>query len=162
MRPLAASLLLLLAAPAPAADTAHHVDGLECASGPYSLQLPESFDALRRIGPLQAEHVLPVQVRGARKGESRELVFDGLRLVVVRTADNAGRYRIASAEVSAPVWRIAGPFRVGGALPEVADVDAPWTRGETTLTELSGERDTIRIKRTGKTVATITYLCYVD
>ena len=162
MRLLGFSLMVILASPAPAADTAHHVDGLDCASGPYSLKLPESFDDLRHIGPLQAEHVLPVQLRGARKAESRELVFSGLRLVVVRSADSAGRYRVASAEVSAKSWNVAGPFRVGGALPEVADVDAPWTRGETTLTELNGERDSIRIKRTGRTVATITYLCYVD
>ena len=157
-------LIFLLAIPftAGAADTAHHVDGLECASGPYSLRLPETFEDLRRIGALQGEYVLPAQVRGARKGESRELVFDGLRLVVVRTRDDAGRYRVSQAEVSGAKWGVAGPFRVGGAMPEVADVDAPWERGATTLTELSGAKDTIRIKRVGRTVSAITYLCYVD
>jgi hypothetical protein len=156
--------ILFLAIPcaAGAADTAHHVDGLDCASGPYSLRLPESFDDLRRIGPLQGEYVLPARVRGASKGESRELIFQGLRLVVVRTREDAGRYRVASAEVSGKAWGVSGPFRVGGAMPEVADVDAPATRGAVTLTELSGAKDTIRIKRVGRTVSAITYLCYVD
>jgi len=158
----ASVFLASLALPAAAADTAHHVDELACASGPYSLRLPETFDALRRIAPLQAEYILPAQVRGARKAESRELLFSGLRLVVVRTREDASRYRVASAEVSDAIWGVAGPFRVGRLLPEVGDVELRGVASGTTLTEFSGAKDTIRIKRTGNTVSAITYLCYID
>jgi len=164
VKPLFSALVILAAAHGVciAADTAHHVDGLSCREGPYSLQLPEHFAELRKIGNLQTERVLPAPARGVR-AEYRELVFNGLRLVVVRPPLDPETYEIATAEIRGKAWKVAGPLRVGGMLPaKLGDVDTRDLSNGSAYTEFNGERDTMRVRRTGRRIYGITYLCVVD
>src|SRR5260221_275931 len=59
-------------------DTSHFVDKLSCDSGPYSLKLPDTYDALRKIGPLKGEKLLREQDRGTYRARYRDLQFNGL------------------------------------------------------------------------------------
>ena len=158
------ALLLLAAAHGLgfAADTSHHIEGLSCKDGPYSLRLPEHFGELRKIGNLQAERVLPAPGRVAR-AEYRELVFSGLRLVVVRPPLDPETYEIATAEIHGKSWKVAGPLRVGGVLPpKLGDVDTRELSNGSAFTEFNGDRDTVRVRRIGRRISGITYLCLVN
>jgi hypothetical protein len=149
---------LLLAAPGahPARDTSHFLDQFSCTEGPYRLKLPESYEALRKLATLRSERT----VKSPPGGEERELRFDGLRLRLVTSPSDESHYRVAAAEFQGRSWRIAGPFRVGVALPaKLGDIDTKELTGSGVV-EFNGTRDMVRIRITGRRVTNVTYLCH--
>lgn len=162
MRILAACLLGIFAAVAQArGNTSHYIDKLSCDSGPYSLKLPKTYEALRKIGPLKSERMLREEDVGPYKARHRDLVFNGLRLTVVTYSNDEERYQITSAEIRNPSWRIS-PFRQGHVLPaRIGDV-ATQTLSSTATVEFSGEEDTVRVRLVGRRISVLTYLCVAD
>src|SRR5258706_2919104 len=143
-------------------DTSHFVDKLSCDSGPYSLKLPDTYDALRKIGPLKGEKLLREQDRGTYRARYRDLQFNGLRLAVVTYSNDPENYKVVSAEIRSPQWKIAGPFRQGTVLPiRVGDVETKTIRSGATI-EFSGNEDTVRVRLVGRKVSVLTYLCVPD
>ena len=163
MRLLTAFFMLLAALPAwGRGDTSHFVDKLSCDSGPYALKLPETYDALRKIGPLKGEKLVREQDRGTYRARFREMQFNGLRLGVVTYSNDPEKYQVVSAEIRSPHWKIAGPFRQGAALPaRVGDVETKTLRSGSTV-EFSGAEDTVRVRLVGRKVSVLTYLCVPD
>ena len=164
MKPAFALFALCLAA-LPAwgrGDTSHFVDKISCDSGSYGLKLPETYDALRKIGPLKGEKLLREQDRGSYRARFREMQFNGLRLAVVTYSNDPEKYQVLSAEIRSPHWKIAGPFRQGAALPpRVGDVETKTIRSSATV-EFSGAEDTVRVRLVGRKVSVLTYLCVPD
>ncbi|HEY5900812.1 MAG TPA: hypothetical protein VIV54_24825 [Burkholderiales bacterium] len=145
-----------------AANTSHYVDELSCSSGPYSLRLPDTYDALRRIGALVSERVVREEKLGPYIARYRDLVFHGLRLGVVTYSNDAAKYQVTSAEIRSPQWKIAGPFRAGQALPpKIGDVATKALSSGATV-EFSGEEDTVRVKLAGRRISVLTYLCVAE
>jgi hypothetical protein len=143
-------------------DTSHFIDKLSCDSGPYGLKLPESYDALRKIGPLKGEKLLREQDLGSYRARYRDLQFNGLRLAVVTYSNDPEKYQVVSAEIRSPQWKIAGPFRQGQVLPvRVGDVETKTIRSGATI-EFSGAEDTVRVRLVGRKVSVLTYLCVPD
>jgi hypothetical protein len=163
MRLLVAFFALLAALPAwGRGDTSHFVDKLSCDSGPYGLKLPITYDALRKIGPLKGEKLLREQDLGAYRARYRDLQFNGLRLGVVTYSNDPDTYRVVSAEIRSPHWKISGPFRQGAALPiRVGDVETKTIRSSSTV-EFNGNEDTVRVRLVGRKVSVLTYLCVPD
>lgn len=164
MRPVLAFAVVCLAA-LPAwgrGDVSHFVDKMSCDSGPYGLKLPETYDALKKIGALKGEKVLREQDRGVYKASYRDLTFNGLKLGVVTYSNDPEKYQVVSAEIRSPQWKIAGPFRQGHPLPpRVGDVDTKGFRSNATV-EFSGKEDTVRVRLSGRKVSVLTYLCVPD
>jgi hypothetical protein len=156
-------LLCLFALPAfGRGDTSHFVEKISCDSGPYGLKLPETYDALRKIGPLKGEKLLRQKDLGAYKASYRDLTFNGLKLGVVTYSNDPEKYQVVSAEIRSPQWKIAGPFRTGHALPpRVGDVDTKALKSTATI-EFSGAEDTVRVRLVGRRVSVLTYLCVPD
>lgn len=142
-------------------NTSHYIDKLSCDSGPYSLKLPKTYDALRKIGPLKSERVLREEDFGPYKARHRDLVFNGLRLSVVTYSNDQERYQVTAAEIRNPSWRIS-PFRQGHVLPvKVGDV-VTQSLSSTATIEFSGEEDTVRVRLIGRRISVLTYLCVPD
>ena len=163
MRLLVAFFALLAALPTwGRGDTSHFVDKLSCDSGPYGLKLPITYDALRKIGPLKGEKLLREQDLGAYRARYRDLQFNGLRLGVVTYSNDPDMYKVVSAEIRSPHWKISGPFRQGAALPiRVGDVETKTIRSSSTV-EFNGNEDTVRVRLVGRKVSVLTYLCVPD
>lgn len=143
-------------------DISHFVDKLSCDSGPYGLKLPETYDALRKIAPLKGEKLLREQDLGSYRARYRDLQFNGLRLGVVTYSNDPDSYKVVSAEIRSPQWKIAGPFRQGAALPvRVGDVETKTIRSGATI-EFNGNEDTVRVRLVGRKVSVLTYLCVPD
>ena len=156
------SLVLAAVFPATAANTSHFVDKLACDSGPYGLQLPKTYAALRKLGPLRSERLVREEDTGDYKAAYRELVFNGLRLGIVTYSNDRDKYDVTSAEIRTSNWKIAGPFRAGYQLPaKIGDVSTRELSSTATI-EFNGEEDTLRVRLVGRRVSTLTYLCYVD
>jgi hypothetical protein len=65
--------------------------------------------------------------------------------------------------VSARGWKIAGPFAVGGLLPaKVGDVDTRQLRGRGVVEFIGESKDVVRMRRSGRRISSITYLCHVE
>jgi hypothetical protein len=143
-----------------AADTSYYAEPVSCNGGPYGLRLPDSYDALRRIGALRDDRVLPGEVRANPAAEQRELSFSGLRLTIVRTKLDPANYQVLSAEVTGAGWKVAGPFKVGALLPaRVADVDTRQFRGRGVVEFIGESKDVVRVRRSGRRISSISYLC---
>jgi hypothetical protein len=146
-----------------ASDSSYYAEPVSCSDGPYGLRLPDSYDALRRIGTLRDDRVLPGQLRASPGAEQRELSFHGLRLTILRTKLDPANYQVISAEVSTGSWKITGPFRVGGVLPvKVGDVDTRQLRGRGVVEFIGEGKDVVRMRRSGRRISSITYLCNVE
>ncbi|HEX7054380.1 MAG TPA: hypothetical protein VF211_10670 [Burkholderiales bacterium] len=160
---LAAWLLAAFVAPGHAADSSYFAAPVSCSDGPYGLRLPATYEALRGIGTLREERVLPALPADDPAAEQRELSFNGLRLTILRARLDPESYRLLSAELSHRQWKIAGPLRVGGLLPaRVADIDTRQLRGRRGVVEFIGEsKDVLRVRRSGRRIASITYLCHL-
>ena len=156
---LALTLVLVSFPGAGASDTSHFIDQLDCASGPYSLHLPKTYDEVRKIGTLQSERLGKTQDLGEYKTQDRQLIFNGLRLGIVTYSNDPDKYDVTSAEIRSSTWRIAGPFRVGAVLPaKVGDVSTKELAGTATI-EFSGDTDTIRMRLIGRRISSLIYLC---
>ena len=163
MRFAAAALLALCALCAHArGNTSYFVDKLSCDSGPYSLKLPKTYEALRKIAPLKGEKVVREQDLGEYKARYVDLIFNGLRLGVVTYSNDEGGYQVTSAEIRSSGWRIAGPFRYGQALPPVVGDVQTKTLSASATVEFSGDEDTVRVKLKGRRIHGLTYLCVPD
>jgi hypothetical protein len=160
---ISALVLCLFALPAfGRGDTSHFVDKISCDSGPYGLKLPETYDALRKMGSFKGEKVLQERDLGAYKASYRDLQFNGLRLGVVTYSNDPGKFQVVSAEIRSPQWKISGPFRQGHVLPaRVGDVDTKALKSTSTV-EFSGKEDTVRVRLVGRKVSVLTYLCVPD
>lgn len=128
---------------------------LSCTEGPYRVQLPKSYKAVRTLGQLRRERVLKTEDSATH----RELRFNGLELVVVTFADRPNRYVLSRAIVSSRAWRIGGPLRVGSpakaALKGLQAKDLP-RDGEL---EFSGDRDSVRVNLAAGRVLDVEYSC---
>lgn len=167
MRWVAAIACLLIALPASfdagaRGNTSHFIEKLSCESGPYSLKLPKTYAELKKIAPLVSERLVRDQDFGTYRARHRELVFSGLRLEVVVYSHEPDAFQIALAEIRNSAWKIAGPFRLGHALPaRVGDVETKVLTGTGTV-EFSGQEDTVRVRLVGRRVMGLTYLCLPD
>lgn len=162
MRLLLASLLLA-AGTAHATDSSYFAGPVSCTGGPYALHLPDSYEKLRRIGALRDDRVLPNLLPPHPGSEQRELTFKGLRLTIVRTKLDPANYQVLSADVTSRAWKIAGPLKVGGLLPpKIGDVDTRQLRGHGIVEFVGEDRDVVRMRRSGRWIRSITYLCDVE
>jgi hypothetical protein len=154
--------LLSISGLAQGTDASYYAEPVSCTEGPYGLRLPDSYDALRKIGTLREDRVLPAQLLPDRGAEQRELVFHGLRLTILRRKLDPTNYQVLSADVSARGWKIAGPFAVGGLLPaKVGDVDTRQLRGRGIVEFIGEGKDVVRMRRSGRRISSITYLCNI-
>ena len=130
-----------------------------CTSGPYRLQLPKSYSAVRRMGHLRRERVIRTEDLGTHTLTYRELRFNGLELELVTSSDQPNRYVVSRAIVSSRAWRIGGPLRVGApvrsALKGLKATDLTSDREM----EFSGEKDSIRVNVARNRVLDFEYLC---
>jgi hypothetical protein len=164
MRPLVACIALSLASLSAwgRGNISHHIDDLACDSGPYALKLPKTYEELRKFAPLKGERLVREEDLGAYKARYVDLVFNGLRLGVVTYSNDADAYRLTSAEIRSPQWKIAGPFRQGHPLPpRIGDVETRSISGTTTV-EFNGDEDTVRVRLVRRKVSVLTYLCVPD
>jgi hypothetical protein len=131
---------------------------VSCTSGPYRLQLPKTYKALRTMGQLRRERVLKTDDSGVL----RELRFNGLELEVVTPPGKPNQYVVSRAIVTTRTWRIAGPLRVGtparGALKALQPKTVP-SDGEV---EVDGEGDSIRVNVARGRVLDFEYSCNSD
>lgn len=158
------SVLAMLAClgTAHAADSSYFAEPVSCSDGPFALHLPDSYEALRRIGTLRDDRVLPGQIRATPSAEQRELTFNGLRLTIVRTKLDPANYQVLSADVTNGSWKVAGPLKVGGLLPpKIADVDTRQLRGRGVVEFIGESKDVLRVRRSGRRISSITYLCHL-
>lgn len=141
-------------------SSSYYAGPVSCSDGPFALRLPDTYEALRTIGQLRDDRVLPGAVPGNAGGEQRELVFGGLRLTILRAKLDPANYQVLSAEVSARGWKIAGPFKVGALLPaRVGDVDTRQVRGRGVVEFIGEGKDVVRMRHSGRRISSITYLC---
>lgn len=162
-RALLTGALLCIFGLARAADASYFAEPVSCSDGPYGLRLPESYEALRKIGTLRDDRVLPVQIRPSPGAEQRELTFNGLRLTILRKKLDPANYEVLSADIMSRGWKIAGPFAVGGLLPaKVGDIDTRQFRGRGVVEFVGESKDVVRMHRSGRRIASITYLCHVE
>ena len=162
MRIFLALALLAIAVYGKAADTSYFADAVSCTDGPYALHLPDSYDALRKIGALRDDRVLPGQIRPNPAAEQRELTFQGLRLTIERAKLDPTNYQVVSADVTRGGWKITGPLKVGGLLPaKIADVDTRQFRGRGMVEFIGEGKDVLRVRRSGRRISTISYLCHL-
>jgi len=140
------------------ANAQTYVAKLSCTEGPYRVQLPKSYKALRGLGQLRRERVLRTEDQGTHTVTHRELRFNGLELVVVTSSDKPNQYVLSNAILSSRNWKIAGPLRVGSpaksALRGLAS-EVP-TNGEL---EFSGATDSIRVNLAAGRVLDVEYTC---
>jgi hypothetical protein len=154
--------LLLVFGTAQGADTSYFAEAVSCTDGPYALHLPDSYDELRRIGALRDDRVLPGQIRPNPAAEQRELTFQGLRLTIERAKLDPTNYQVLSADVTRGGWKISGPLKVGGVLPaKIADVDTRQFRGRGMVEFIGEGKDVLRVRRSGRRISTISYLCHL-
>jgi hypothetical protein len=154
--------ILFFLGAARAADTSYYAEPVSCSDGPYGLHLPGSYDELRRIGTLRDDRVLPGQLRQSPAAEQRELTFSGLRLTILRTKLDPANYQVMSADVTSRAWKVGGPLRVGALLPaRVADVDTRQFRGRGIVEFIGESKDVVRVRRSGRRISSITYLCHI-
>ena len=130
-----------------------------CTSGPYRLQLPKSYSAVRRMGTLRRDRVIRTEDLGTHTLTYRELRFNGLELELVTSSDQPNRYVVSRAIVSSRAWRIGGPLRVGApvrtALKGLKATDLTSDREM----EFSGEKDSIRVNVARNRILDFEYLC---
>lgn len=140
------------------ANAQTYVEKLSCTSGPYRVQLPKSYKAVRGLGHLRRERVL----KSEDTATHRELRFNGLELVVVTFSDRPNQYVLSKAIVSSRAWRIGGQLRVGSparsALKGLQAKDLP-RDGEL---EFSGDRDSVRVNLAAGRVLDVEYSCSVE
>jgi hypothetical protein len=145
------------------ADASYYAEPVSCTDGPYGLHLPDSYEALRKLGALRDDRVLPVQLQRGPGAEQRELSFQGLRLTILRQKLDPANYRVLSADLTSGGWKIAGPFKVGSLLPaRVGDVDTRQFRGRATVEFIGETKDVVRVRRSGRRISSITYLCHIE
>jgi hypothetical protein len=147
---------------AQATDASYFAGPVSCTDGPYGLHLPASYEALRRLGALRDDRVLPAPIRPNPAAEQRELSFNGLRLIILRAKLDPANYQVLSADVTGRGWKIAGTLRVGALLPvHVGDVDTRQLRGRGVVEFIGESKDVLRVRRSGRRISSITYLCNV-
>jgi len=131
---------------------------VSCTSGPYRLQLPKTYRALRTMGQLRRERVLKTD----ESGVLRELRFNGLELEVVTPPGKPNQYAVSRAIVSTRTWRIAGPLRVGTPARSALKAFQPKSVPSDGEVELTGEDDSIRVNVARGRVLDFEYLCNSD
>ena len=131
---------------------------VSCTSGPYRLQLPKSYKALRTMGQLRRERVL----KSEESGVLRELRFNGLELEVVTLPGKPNQYVVSKAIVTTRTWRIAGPLRVGTPARSALKALQPQSVPSDGEVELSGEGDSIRVNVARGRVLDFEYSCDSD
>ncbi len=145
-----------------AADASYFAEPVSCTDGPFGLRLPASYDELRRLGTLRDDRVLPGQIGPSPAAEQRELTFNGLRLTILRTKLDPANYQVLTADVTSRAWKIAGPLHVGGLLPlKVADIDTRQFRGRGIVEFIGESTDVLRVRRSGRRISSLTYLCHI-
>ena len=141
------------------AKAEEYVAALSCTSGPYRLNLPKSYKAVRRLGYLRRERVLKTEDQGTYTITHRQLRFNGLELVLLTASNKPNRYAVSKAVVSSRAWRIAGPLRVGSpahrALRGLQAKNVP-KEGEL---EFAGDTDSIRVTLAAGRVLDVEYSC---
>jgi len=157
----AALLLLLLAVPLEAGAQARAAEP-SCTSGPYRLQLPKSYTAVRRMGTLRRERVIRSEDLGTHTLTHRELRFNGLELELVTSSDKPNRYVVSRAIVSSRAWRIGGPLRVGASVKSALQGLQATDLTSDREMEFSGGRDSIRVNVARGRVLDFEYLCSTD
>ena len=153
-----AAVLLLLLVPINAGAQARAAEP-SCTAGPYRLQLPKSYAAVRRLGTLRRDRIVKTEDLGTHTLTYRELRFNGLELELVTSSDKPNQYVVSRAIVSSRAWRIGGPLRVGApvktALKGLKATDLTSDREM----EFSGEKDSIRVNVARSRILDFEYLC---
>ena len=156
-----AAVLLLLLVPINAGAQARAAEP-SCTTGPYRLQLPKSYAAVRRLGTLRRDRIVKTEDLGTHTLTHRELRFNGLELELVTSSDKPNQYVVSRAIVSSRAWRIGGPLRVGAsvktALKGLKATDLTSDREM----EFSGEKDSIRVNVARNRILDFEYLCSTD
>jgi hypothetical protein len=136
-----------------------YVSALSCTSGPYRLNLPKSYKAVRGLGQLRRERVLKTEDFGTHTVNHRELRFNGLELVLVTASNKPNQYAVSKAVLSSRAWRIAGPLRVGTpAQTALRGLQARHLPREGEL-EFEGDTDSIRVNLAAGRVLDVEYSC---
>ena len=140
-------------------DANGYIEDCGCDSGPYAVHLPNSLKDLRSIGKLKSERVLGVEDWDTYKAETRELIFEGLRLVVI-TFTNNKPYMIATVNITSPSWKNVSVFRVGDTVESIkkrlkrkSHIIGDWLK-------VGGDTDSLRFRISNGKIVEIEYQCY--
>jgi hypothetical protein len=138
-----------------------YVRTFQCERPPLGLKLPQSYRALRRLAPIEQEQVIDAEETDGAEIERRVIIFKGLELAVVLFPDEADRYRVEAAVVTAPRWRVTGPLHVGlSALEARARLRRLHAVPDHAL-GFGSEGGTVSLKQAKGVITQIAYSCYV-
>ncbi len=152
-----ATFLLVIASVAFAADYYH--GELACHVGPYMLHVPKSLKALRSIGELKSDRILDVEDFGKDgKVEIRELVFDGLKIIIDTSPDGTS-YDVGAVTITSPRWKIANGFRIGDRIEDVVKQLGGKGERKGNWLKVSGDSHSISFKVLKGRVVEIRYAC---
>ncbi len=139
-------------------DNTGYMEDICCNGGPYAIRLPKSVKALRTIGKLKSERVIEIEkVMGT---EDRELIYEGLRLIIVIAEDDKQHYSVVRVNITSPSWEIIPNFRVGDTIESVNKHFDGKARKVGNWLEVGGDTDTLRFRISNGKVSEIEYLCF--
>jgi hypothetical protein len=141
-------------------DHVNHVPEFACSSGPHRLKLPKSYSSVRRLGKLKRETVTRTEDWDGYKAQERELVFEGLRLLVITFTNDRDRYIIAAADITDRRWNLVDGFRVGDTIDKARAKLAAASNANADTLEFGGDTDVVLFKVSGGRVTAISYDCY--
>ena len=131
-----------------------------CFGGPFSLRLTNDYEALRSLGTLRSERVLDVRDWDTYKTETRELVFDGLRIEVITFTNDKSKAMLETVEITSRHWDIAREVQVGDSIDAVTrgfGVKEWKSDGEITF---NGETDYVKFSTKQGRIIKIRFECY--
>ncbi|MCJ7545397.1 MAG: hypothetical protein MUP30_01030 [Deltaproteobacteria bacterium] len=144
------------------ADSNHpgYMADIYCHDGPYAIRLPKSLKALRSIGKLKSERIIRIdKVMGT---EDRELIYEGLRLIIVTCKTCQPDYIFSRVNITSPSWNISANFRVGDTVESIEKrLDGKIRKVDDWLEVVGGGSDELRFRISNGKVVEIEYLCYI-
>jgi len=141
-------------------DAVIYVPELRCHDGLYRVSLPETVEALRKIGTLREERLVETLVWGD-KSESHilELKFDALTLSIMSDGQKR-RYSLAKATITDPRWVLAPNFRVGDSVAVVLKRLGRKDTALGTVLVFGGDTDFVSFKNVDGKISEIEIACY--
>ncbi|RQP26293.1 hypothetical protein [Piscinibacter terrae] len=137
------------------------IEGLTCSAGAHGLRMPATLPELMRLGRVQQESVQGVEQWEGYTATRKTVSFPGLVLGIVTFSNQADRYMLSSAEISAATWQKLSPYAVGQPVKAVRSVLGAASADDTELrSTYTGENDSIRFETVGGKVSKIVYQCY--
>lgn len=162
MAALALAAACAVAGAAPGPSPRGYVSAFQCDGPPLGLKLPSSYRALRKLAPIEQEQVIEAEETDGADIERRVIIFKGgLELALILYADDADRYAVEAAVVSAPRWRVTGPLYVGLSAGEARQRLRRLHAYPDRSLGFGSEGGTVSLKQAQGRIVQIAYSCYI-